>query len=311
MQIILAMLESGCVNPALILDDPLEAVGLFSHDPSLKARARMASGQRLSAVELQLLFLEEAEKFHAAGGCGEVVPGAGEILALYRDTLEKLHAGNLDALARRLDWVLKLKILERAMAQRPQLRWNSPETKLLDHLYSSLDPSEGLYWIYEKAGITESIAGPAEVERLFYEPPEDTRAYARAMLLRLAQPDEIGSVNWDSIGFRLPGRSGWRVYRTLDMADPLAFTKARTARFFESGDPLEIIVDGLTWEDSAGQVDPDAAEPAEDQVLDRPPLLLTAAERAPAGAATVGNGHFTQSRVTFDEPIGGQNDASA
>ena len=252
MQIVLAMLEAGCVNPALILDDPLEAVGRFSHDPRLQARARMASGKKLTAVELQLLFLEEAEKFCAAGGCDRVVPHAGDILALYADTLQKLHAGDLDALAPRLDWVLKLRILQRAMAQRPRLGWDSPEIKLLDHLYSSLDPDEGLYWLYEKAGVTESIASAAQIERFVYEPPEDTRAYSRAMLLRLAEPDQINSVNWDSIGFRLAGRSGWPVYRTLEMADPLAFTKADTAALFESGEPLETILDALMHEDSAG-----------------------------------------------------------
>ena len=189
MQIVLAMLEADCVNPALILDDPLEAVVRFSHDPSLQARARMASGKNLTAVELQLLFLEEAEKFCARGGCDQVVPHAGEILALYADTLQKLHQGDLDAVAGRLDWVLKLRILERAMAQRPSLGWDSPELKLLDHLYSSLDPSEGLYWIYEQAGATERIASAAQIERFIHEPPEDTRAFSRAMLLRLAEPE--------------------------------------------------------------------------------------------------------------------------
>ena len=160
--------------------------------------------------------------------------------------------GDLDALAPRLDWVLKLRILQRAMAQRPGLGWDSPEIKLLDHLYSSLDPDEGLYWLYEKAGAAESVASAAQIERFLYEPPDDTRAYSRARLLRLADPDQINSVNWDSIGFRLAGGSGWPVYRTLEMADPLAFTKADTAALFESAEPLETILDAMTHKDSAG-----------------------------------------------------------
>ena len=106
-------------------------------------------------------------------------------MALYADTLQKLHQGDLDKVAGRLDWVLKLRILQQAMAQRPSLRWDSPEPKLLDHLYSSLDPSEGLYWVYEKAGAIERVASAAQIERFVHEPPEDTRAFARAMLLRL------------------------------------------------------------------------------------------------------------------------------
>ena len=109
MQIVLAMLEAGEVNPQLMLEDPLECVVRWSHDPSLAARSRTATGRRLTAVELQLMFLEEAAKFVDRGGCEGCVPRAGEILALWADTLEKLRAGDLDALTGRLDWVLKLR----------------------------------------------------------------------------------------------------------------------------------------------------------------------------------------------------------
>ena len=68
--------------------------------------ALLASGRRLTAVEVQLLFLEEFQRFYQRGGCEGIVPRAGEILALYADTLEKLHAGDLDAVAGRLDQVL-------------------------------------------------------------------------------------------------------------------------------------------------------------------------------------------------------------
>ncbi len=183
MQIVLAMIEAGRAPGQLILDDPLDAVRRFSHDPTLCARARTTCRQRLTAVEWQLLFLEEARQFVAAGGCEGIVPRAQEILVLATDTLEKLHAGDLPALAGRLDWVLKLFILNRAIEQHPGLTWASPQLKHLDHVYSSLDPDEGLYWLYEKAGVVEPIATPGAIERLVHEPPDDTRAFTRAMLL--------------------------------------------------------------------------------------------------------------------------------
>ncbi len=273
MQIVLAMIEANRVNPALILDDPLEAVLRFSHDPSLQARARMASGKKLTAVELQLLFLEEAESFLDAGGCGQAVPRAAEILALYADTLHKLRAGDLDALAGRLDWVLKLRILQRAMLKRPGLRWDSPEIKLLDHLYSSLDPDEGFYWIYEQAEATERVVSPAQIERFVHEPPEDTRAFTRAKLLRLAEPGQVNRIDWDSICFKLAGRSGWPIYRTLDMPDPLGFTKAQTAAWLESAQPLDAILDRLMTMDSAGSVSHDTLGASEAAPQPKPLLL--------------------------------------
>ena len=46
------------------------------------------------------------------------MPRYDEILALWEDTLLKLRDGDFVALSRRLDWVLKLQILRRAMTQR-------------------------------------------------------------------------------------------------------------------------------------------------------------------------------------------------
>src|SRR2546425_571092 len=176
MQLLLACLEAERVNPDLLLDDPVAAVVQWSHDPTLRARARMASGKALTAVELQLRFLEEAQRFAASGGFDDVVPRAGDILALWADTLEKLRAGDVMGLASRLDWVLKFRILQRAMQQQPGLTWASSEIKHLDHLYASLDPAEGLYWAYERLGVVERLVSQSEIDRFVPQPPEDTAA---------------------------------------------------------------------------------------------------------------------------------------
>lgn len=239
MQIILAMIEAEKVNPQLILDDPVAAVGIWSRDPSLTARAKLVSGEELSAVEVQLRFLEEAGAFVEAGGCDGIVPEARVIVDLWADTLQKLQARDFPALAPRLDWVLKLSMLERAMQQRPELTWESPELKHLDHLYSSLDG--GLYQACERQGAVERMVGEEQIRRFMHEPPEDTRAYTRSRLLRLAGPSQIAHVDWDEITFKLG--NGWPSRRTVSLANPLGFTKAKT-RFLETAtldDALDIL----------------------------------------------------------------------
>ena len=171
MQIILTMIEAQCVDHKLLLDDPLFATVLWSRDPTLQARSKMLSGTELTAVELQMLFLETARKFVDEGRCEGLVPRAGEILNLWEDTLVKLSARNFGALAPRIDWVLKLRTLQRAMQKRPELTWHSPEIKHLDHLYSSLDLSDGLYWAYEKASLVERVVSEDEIECFVQEPP--------------------------------------------------------------------------------------------------------------------------------------------
>ena len=251
MQMILAMIEGDCANPALLLDDPVDAVVRFSHDPTLEARAALASGREATAVELQLLFLEEAQRFAAGGGFDGIVPRSAEILTLWEDTLTKLKARNLAALARRLDWVIKLVGIERAMDRRPGLDWNSSEIKFLDHLYSSLD-GDGLYWAYEKSGLVERVVSDEQIQALADNPPPDTRAWTRAMLLRLAPPESVNSVDWDSITFKLRGRSFWPAYRTVALADPRGFTKAETESAFRDMENLEDVLDAL-------EVSPDEA----------------------------------------------------
>ena len=179
MQIILAMIEAGSVRTSLALDDPVEAVWQWSHDPTLQRHARLASGRKLTAVELQLLFWEEAQRFVAGGGCAGIVPEAQQILELWGDTLRKLRARDYPALARRLDWVLKLQILQRARQQRPDLDWSSPEIKHLDFMYASLD-EDGLYWVLRKSGLVDTLVTDEEIERFRTEPPENTRAWTRA-----------------------------------------------------------------------------------------------------------------------------------
>ena len=245
MQIVLSMIEAEEVDTGLLLDDPVEALLKWSHDPTLRARAALTSGEELTAVELQLRFLAEAKRFYVSGACERFVPRAAEIIALWEDTLLKLQAGDLEALAPRLDWALKYSLLQGVLDQRPDLSWSSPEIKHLDHLYSSLDPSEGLYWAYDTEGVIERVVGEKLIDHYTANPPEDTRAWTRAMLLRWAGPDAVEDVDWDSIRFKTGSERYRNLYRKLEMSSPLAFTKAGSEGSFESASTLDELLDSL------------------------------------------------------------------
>jgi hypothetical protein len=246
MQLILTLLELGLVNARLILDDPLVALHDYSHDPTLKASARLIGGERFTALELQRAFLDEVKRHAARGVFAGVVPRADEIIALWEDTLIKFEKGDLIALARRLDWVMKLMAIERAMEQSPELEWDSPEVKVIDHLYSSLD-TDGLYRAYEESGFAEQLVTPARVEHFAMNPPEDTRAWTRAMLLRRASSEgvEVDSVDWDRMTFRIRGRYAWPSYRTIDLEDPFAYTQAAAQPVFDACTDFSDLIDGL------------------------------------------------------------------
>ncbi len=246
MQLILTLLELGLVNPQLILDDPLAALHSYSHDPTLKMHAELISGGSVTALELQCAYLEEI-KHHAAQGIFKgIVPRFEDIIVLWEDTLNKFIRGDLMALAPRLDWVTKLMAIERAMDDILDLDWDSPEIKMIDHLYSSLN-DDGLYRAYEASGLTEQLVTPERIDHFANNPPNDTRAWTRAMLLRRALRDnvEVVSVDWDLITFKIRGRHAWPTYRTLDMADPLGFTENLAQPIFDNCPDFGDLLDGL------------------------------------------------------------------
>jgi hypothetical protein len=76
--------------------------------------------------------------------------------------------------------------------------------------------------------VVERVVSEAQIERAMHEPPDDTRAWTRAMLLRMAGPDEISHVDWDTMRFRDPGEDRWGADRTLEMRNPLEMTQTES-----------------------------------------------------------------------------------
>jgi len=244
MQLMLGLLAREQANSRLILDDPVAAVGAWSHDPTLTTRARTVAGRHLTAVELQLAFIEEARRCADAGGYDGVVPRAAELLAYWEDTVLRLQRGDVESLAPRLDWVLKRRLLTQAMAGRPGLAWTDPACKLLDHLYASVDPATGLYWACERAGDVERVVSAAAIERFVHHPPADTRAWGRAMLQRLGGRAVV-DVDWDRVTIRSDDGASWPCLRTVHLDDPLRFTRAALAPLIDAADSLDDLLDVL------------------------------------------------------------------
>jgi len=260
MQILLAMMEAGQVDRSLTLDDPLAAVVAWSHDPTLRAQAELEDGRRLTAVEHQLRFFDAAQRFVEAGQCDAVVPRAREIVALWGQVLAALHAGRAEELEGQLDWVLKRSLLRRALGRRPDLSWSAPQIQHLDLLYASLDPDEGLYWAHEREGLVTRVVPESRVEELTGNPPEDTRAWTRGMLLRHAGPDAVEDADWDWVRLLVPRRGGVKVPCTIRLRNPLAGARRHCEAVFADAPDLETIIDRLTVRSESAGPDAGAVE---------------------------------------------------
>jgi Pup amidohydrolase len=256
LQMVVAMIEAGFVNPNLSLDDPLDALQAFSRSPDLTAQASLVNGLRRRAVDLQWGFLAEATRFASHGGFDGVVPESARLLALWESTLALLDAGDFDRLSGRLDWVLKRRLLQGVLARRPDLSWQSPAIRHLDQLYASLDEREGPFWSLERDGHVERVVDDAAVAHACAEPPEDTRAWTRAHLLRAAGHEHVDLVDWDRVRVALPAaRAPFYHTRTAHLTLPYGHTRADHERHFVEGGSLAALLEEL----DAGA---DAAVPA-------------------------------------------------
>jgi proteasome accessory factor A len=241
MQIVLSMLEAGAVNPALMLESPLVALHHWSRDPSLDTTAALVGGRRVTIVELQRLFFDDASRFVAGGGCEGFVPRAAEIVAQWGRVLDALERHDRDVLARTVDWAAKLAILERTLERHPHLTWRSPQIKILDHLYASLG-ADGLYLAAEAAGEIDRVVGESEIVRAAADPPDDTRAWTRAMLLRRWGHAAV-AIDWDCVAFEIDERWSSRRFAIV-LDDPARFTRRECAAIVDHPD-LEFVVMAL------------------------------------------------------------------
>lgn len=243
-QLILAMCEAGWADPTLQLDDPLEAALRVSRDLGLKQTLTMAGrGRAWTALEVQKALCDLAGEFVASGQADDVVPGAVDIVTCWRETLELLAHRDYATLARRCDWALKFVLLERQRSRRG-LTWQSPEIKVLDFLFSSLDPKEGLFWQMAETGFLDRMPSSDQVDGFVHQPPDDTRAYLRAHVLRRFGPAVI-SMDWDNIRFRLQTDRYWWSETALQMPDPTGFRRAETEDALQRCQTLNELMEAL------------------------------------------------------------------
>jgi Pup amidohydrolase len=209
-----------------------------SHDPTLKQLITLRSGRKLTAIQLQLEYLELARKYVENRFGKDVDEDTTDVLDRWESVLARLEADPM-SLARELDWVAKLQLLE-GYRQRDALDWDAPRLHLVDLQYADVRPDKGLYNKLEDR--FERIAGEAEVQRAVHLPPEDTRAYFRGRCLE-QYADEVAAASWDSVIFDVAGQDSLQRVPTLE---PLRGTKAHVKDLLDRCRTAEDLVRALT-----------------------------------------------------------------
>ncbi|CAM3807102.1 depupylase/deamidase Dop [Nocardioides marinus] len=225
--LVLAMIEDRFIDRDLGVDGPVSALRAVSHDPGLQELVTLHDGRRLTAVQLQLEYLDLARKYVEDRYGADADDQTLDVLARWESVLDRLERDPM-SLASELDWVAKLKLLEQ-YRQRDGLGWDDPKLQLIDIQYSDIRPEKGLYQRLVQSGRIQRLLTDETVERAMHEPPTDTRAYFRGRCLE-RYPTAVAAASWDSVILDLAGRESLQRVPTID---PLRGSQAHVGELFD------------------------------------------------------------------------------
>ncbi|MDO8144991.1 MULTISPECIES: depupylase/deamidase Dop [unclassified Isoptericola] len=223
----------------LRLADPVPAVRQVSRDLDLDAGLDLADGTTATALEIQRRLLDLVTRSLAALGSDAA---SDEVVARWRDVLERLAEDPMSC-AREVEWVAKLRLLER-LRSRDGLDWDHPRLGALDLQWSDVRPERGIYHRLVASGAVERITTEDEVARAVHHPPTDTRAWFRGEVME-RYADEVSAASWDSVIFDVAGAAS---LQRVPMPDPLRGTAQHIGQLLDASPDATTLLTGLRGE---------------------------------------------------------------
>ncbi|HTG52783.1 MAG TPA: proteasome accessory factor PafA2 family protein [Candidatus Tectomicrobia bacterium] len=191
--VVLDLIERG-EAPQLEIAQPVDANKSISRDQTYDWIIELKDGRKISAVDVQRIYLHAARKLWRNPPDHEHA----WILSEWENVLNDLERDPM--LTRdRVDWSAKKFLLD-ALQQDEKLLWSDPWLQSIDLEYHNLDLDRGLYYELLRKGLMHRITTEDEIKVAIFNPPETTRAFFRGRAVARFN-DEISSIQWDEIVF--------------------------------------------------------------------------------------------------------------
>jgi Pup-ligase protein len=113
----------------------------------------------LSALDVQREYLARAKDFTDSRGADAV---SRRVRGLWERVLDAIGAGNLDAIAREIDWVIKYQLIERYQAEH-DVPLSAPEVAQADLAYHDIRRDRGLYYQLQRSGTVQRTARDIDI----------------------------------------------------------------------------------------------------------------------------------------------------
>jgi proteasome accessory factor A len=203
--LVLDLIERG-EAPQLEIAQPVNATKSISRDPDYAWIIELGDGRKISAVDVQRLYLKAAERLHS--GDSEI----SWLLRQWENVLNDLER-DVSATADRVDWAAK-KFLLSSFRDEEKLSWNDPWLQSIDLEYHNIQPDEGLFYDLQRQGSMRTLISEKEIKDAIFSPPETTRAWFRGRAVARFN-HAISAIQWDEIAF-----SNGRKRRVVALPEP-------------------------------------------------------------------------------------------
>jgi proteasome accessory factor A len=166
--LVLRMAEAGTLPPTLTLAGfASQVIDKVSGDITGRALLQLADGRQASVLDIQREYLARATDFAAEHGADT---GTTRVLELWQRALDAIGTGNLDAIAREIDWVIKYQLIERYRAAN-DLPLSAPQVAQADLAYHDISRARGLYYQLQRDGAVERTARDIDILQAQTRPP--------------------------------------------------------------------------------------------------------------------------------------------
>jgi len=224
--LVLRLIEAGVPMRDLGLENPMRAIREISHDITGTAPVNLSSGRTANALDIQEEYLERVLR-HVDASL-ERTPVIDRTLDLWARGLAAVRSGDLTPVERELDWVIKLRLIERYRAKHG-IGLDDPRVTRLDLAYHDISRTEGLYNLLADRGLVDRVVSEIDVFEATAVPPQTTRAKLRGDFVRRAQAARRDyTVDW--VHLKLNDQA----QRTVLCKDPFRSVDERVDRLLES-----------------------------------------------------------------------------
>ena len=191
--LMLDLIEQNVLPPTFRLADPLADLKSVSRDESYRWIVTLETGETISAIDLHREYLKLAEDLRGRDKETDWV------LDNWSATLDQLAIDPMQ-LSDKLDWVAKKKIIEQYI-EATGCQWGDDALFSVDLEYHNIDPEKSLFQPLQDMGQAYRVVDELKIVDAMTEPPSNTRAFARAHLVRdlIKSRSSTYWVDWDAV----------------------------------------------------------------------------------------------------------------